>query len=119
MTLITALTHSAQHRRRAPFGHDRRTGNAKLSGRAKIVANAHAMGIRTPLPDTPSLPIGADEVTMLDHVGGAYATFFPNLGTTVKPSWPSSKRRTGAGELIWRFDRDGPKPHRTLSATSR
>ena len=29
-----------------------------------------AMGIRTPLPDTPSLPIGADEVTVLDHTGG-------------------------------------------------
>ena len=25
------------------------------------------MGLRTPLPDTPSLPIGADEVTVLDH----------------------------------------------------
>ena len=35
-------------------------GNAKL-GRSKIVKNAKAMGLRTPLPDTPSLPIGADD----------------------------------------------------------
>ena len=41
-------------------------GNAKV-GRAEIVKNAKAMGLRTPLPDTPSLPIGADEVTVLDH----------------------------------------------------
>src|SRR5437764_7465784 len=38
-------------------------GNAKI-GRARIVANARKMGLRTPLPDTPSLPIGADEVTV-------------------------------------------------------
>ena len=57
-------------------------GNAKV-GRAKIVKTAHDMGIRTPLPDTPSLPIGADEVTVLDHTV-AYATF-PNLGKAVTP----------------------------------
>ena len=69
------------------------------------------MGIRTPLPDTPSLPIGADEVTMLDHVG-AYATF-PNLGKAVTPH-AILEVRTGAGELVWRFDRDGPKPRQVL-----
>jgi penicillin-binding protein 1A len=110
MTLLTALTHSVNTvavRLSVMIGD----GNAKL-GRAKIVQNAHAMGIRTPLPDTPSLPIGADEVTMLDHVG-AYATF-PNLGMSVKPH-AILEVRTGGGELIWRYDRDGPKPHRTLS----
>ncbi len=39
------------------------------------------MGLRTPLPDTPSLPIGADEVTVLDHTV-AFATF-PNGGKAV------------------------------------
>ena len=66
-----------------------------------------------PLPDTPSLPIGADAVTMLEHVG-AYATF-PNLGIAVKPH-AILEVRTGDGNLIWRFDRDGPKPHRALAA---
>jgi penicillin-binding protein 1A len=71
------------------------------------------MGITTPLPDTPSLPIGADAVTMLEHVG-AYATF-PNLGIAVKPH-AILEVRTGDGNLIWRFDRDGPKPRRALPA---
>jgi penicillin-binding protein 1A len=64
------------------------------------------------LPDTPSLPIGADEVTVLDHTG-AYATF-PNLGKAVKPH-ALLEVRTGSGELVWRFDRDGPKPRQVLS----
>jgi penicillin-binding protein 1A len=70
------------------------------------------MGIRTPLPDTPSLPIGADEVTVLDHTG-AYATF-PNLGKA-QTAHALLEVRTGAGDLVWRFDRDGPKPRQVMS----
>ena len=57
-------------------------GNAKI-GRAMIVATARRFGIRSPLPDTPSLPIGADEVTVIEHAV-AYATF-PNKGMAVTP----------------------------------
>jgi penicillin-binding protein 1A len=85
-------------------------GNAKV-GRAKIVKNARAMGLRTPLPDTPSLPIGADEVTVLDHTV-AYATF-PNEGKAVT-SHAILEVRTGTGDVVWRFDRDGPKPRQVL-----
>jgi penicillin-binding protein 1A len=85
-------------------------GNAKI-GRAAIVKNAKAMGLRTPLPDTPSLPIGADEVTVLDHVV-AYATF-PNEGKSVTQHG-ILEVRTGNGDVVWRFDRDGPKPRQTL-----
>jgi penicillin-binding protein 1A len=111
MTLITALTHSINTvaiRLSIIIGD----GNAKL-GRARIIKTAHDMGIRTPLPDTPSLPIGADGVELLDHVG-AYATF-PNLGMKVMPH-AILEVRTGGGKLIWRFDRDGPKPARVLPA---
>jgi penicillin-binding protein 1A len=110
MTLISALTHSINTiavRLSVAVGD----GNPKL-GRARIIKNAHDMGIRTPLPDTPSLPIGADEVTVLDHTG-AYATF-PNLGKAVTPH-AILEVRTGGGELIWRYDRDGPKPRQVLS----
>jgi penicillin-binding protein 1A len=69
------------------------------------------MGLRTPLPDTPSLPIGADEVTVLDHTV-AFATF-PNLGKAVTPH-AILEVRTGAGDVVWRFDRDGPKPRQAL-----
>jgi Membrane carboxypeptidase (penicillin-binding protein) len=70
-------------------------GNAKV-GRAAIVKNAKAMGLRTPLPDTPSLPIGADEVTVLDHTV-AYATSQPRQGGDVArhPRGPDRGRRCG------------------------
>jgi penicillin-binding protein 1A len=110
MTLINALTHSINTiavRLSVSIGD----GNPKL-GRARIIKTAHDMGITTPLPDTPSLPIGADAVRLLDHTG-AYATF-PNLGMKMTPH-ALLEVRTGDGKLIWRFDRDGPKPRRVLT----
>jgi penicillin-binding protein 1A len=82
------------------------------AGRAKIIQLAKAMGLRTPLPDSTSLPIGAAEVTILDHTG-AFAAF-PNSGMAVTPH-AILEVRTGDGNVIWRFDRDGPKPRRVLS----
>ena len=82
-------------------------GNAR-EGRKMIVATARRMGIKAPLPDTPSLPIGADEVTVLEHTV-AYATF-PNRGMAVKPH-AILEVRSGQGDTIWRFDREeGNKP---------
>jgi penicillin-binding protein 1A len=57
------------------------------------------------------MPIGADEVTVLDHTGGY--TMFPNGGMSATPH-AILEIRTGAGELIWRWDRDGKKPTRVL-----
>ena len=76
------------------------------AGRAKIIQTARRMGIKAPLPDTPSLPIGADEVTLLEHTV-AYATF-PNQGKAVKPH-AILEVRSGTGDTIWRFDRDDSK----------
>ena len=86
-------------------------GNPKL-GRAKIIQTARNFGIWTPLPDTPSLPIGADEVNVLEHAV-AYATF-PNLGKAVTPH-AALEVRTGTGEVVWRFDRDGKRPQQVIS----
>jgi penicillin-binding protein 1A len=111
MTLLMALTRSINTiavRLSITIGD----GNAKL-GRARITELAKKMGLRTPLPDTPSLPIGADEVTVLDHTG-AYATF-ANLGKAVTPH-AVLEVRTGTGDLVWRFDRDGPKPRQVMPA---
>jgi penicillin-binding protein 1A len=80
--------------------------NGPKAGRAKIVQTARRMGIKAPLPDTPSLPIGADEVTLLEHTV-AYATF-PNQGKAVKPH-AILEVRSGVGDTIWRFDRDESK----------
>jgi penicillin-binding protein 1A len=86
-------------------------GNPRI-GRAKIKDVARKAGLRTPLPDTPSMPIGADEVTVLDHTGG-YGIFV-NGGKSITPH-AILEVRTGAGELIWRFDRDGKKPVQVIS----
>ena len=76
VTLLEAITHSINVipvKLSIELGH----GNPKL-GRAMIVQTARNFGIQSPLPDTPSLPIGADEVYVYQHAV-AYATF-PNLG---------------------------------------
>ncbi len=86
-------------------------GNPKL-GRALIVQTARNFGVQSPLPDTPSLPIGADEVYVYQHAV-AYATF-PNLGRAVVPH-AALEVRTGTGQVVWRFDRDGPKPKQVIS----
>jgi penicillin-binding protein 1A len=83
-------------------------------GRAEIVKVARRFGIKAPLPDTPSLPIGADEVTVLEHAV-AYATF-PNKGKSVTPH-AVLEVRTGTGDLVWRYDRDGPKPLQAIPAS--
>jgi penicillin-binding protein 1A len=81
-------------------------GNPK-AGRAKIRELARKAGLRTPLIDTPSMPIGANEVTVLDHTGG-YGIFV-NEGKSITPH-AVLEVRTATGELVWRFDRDGKKP---------
>jgi penicillin-binding protein 1A len=86
-------------------------GNPK-NGRAMIVKTARDFGITTPLPDTPSLPIGADEVNVVEHTVG-YATF-PNLGKAVKQH-AILEVRMGDGQTVWRFDRDGQKPKQVIT----
>ncbi len=109
MTLTMALTRSINTiavRLSVAIGD----GNPKL-GRSRIVKLAHDMGVKSQLPDTPSLPIGADAVTVLEHTGAFGA--FPNLGKAVTPH-AILEVRTGDGHLIWRFDRDGPKPRQAM-----
>ena len=84
------------------------------AGRAMIVATARKLGIKAPLPDTPSLPIGSDEVSVLEH-SVAYATF-PNKGKSVLPH-AALEVRNGAGDVVWRFDRDGQKPTQAIPAS--
>ena len=51
---------------------------------------------------------------MIEHAV-AYATF-PNKGKAVTPH-SVLEVRTGAGDLVWRFDRDGPKPRQAIPAS--
>ncbi len=115
VTLTQAITRSLNTvavRLSVEIGKKTGAANAAKAGRAMIVDTARRMGITTPLPDTPSLPIGADAVTMFEHAV-AYATF-PNKGMAVTPH-TILEVRAGNGETIWRFDRDGPKPRRALT----
>ncbi|MET0968591.1 MAG: PBP1A family penicillin-binding protein [Tardiphaga sp.] len=112
VTLIQAITHSINVvpvKLSIAIGK----GNPKL-GRAKIVEVARRFGLTAPLPDTPSLPIGADEVSVVEHAT-AYVTF-PNKGKSVKPH-AVLEVRTGAGDSVWRYDRDGPKPLQAIPAS--
>jgi penicillin-binding protein 1A len=110
VTLAQAMTHSINT---VPVRLSVTLGNGEpKAGRAKIIATARAMGIRTSLPDSSSLPIGAAEVNVLNHTV-AFATF-PNQGKVVVPH-AILEVRTGDGEVVWRFDRDGKKPEQVLS----
>jgi len=109
ITLTRAITHSINV---IPVKLSIMLGNGNpKAGRQKIIETAKKFGIVTPLPDTPSLPIGADEVNVLEHTV-AYATF-PNGGMAVTPH-ALLEVRSAMGETIWRFDRDGPKPRRVI-----
>jgi penicillin-binding protein 1A len=115
VTLTQAITRSLNTvavRLSVEIGKKTGEANAAKAGRAMIIDTARRMGITTPLPDTPSLPIGADAVTVFEHVV-AYATF-PNKGMAVTPH-TILEVRAANGETIWRFDRDGPKPRRALT----
>jgi penicillin-binding protein 1A len=110
MTLTMALTRSINV---IPVKLSIALGNGNpKAGRVKIRDLARKAGLRTPLPDTPSMPIGADEVTVLDHTGG-YGIFV-NEGKSITPH-AVLEVRNGAGDLIWRFDRDGKKPIQVIS----
>jgi penicillin-binding protein 1A len=79
-------------------------GNPK-AGRAKIVQTARSLGITAPLEDTPSLPIGADEVTLLEHAA-AYAAFVNGGKKTL--AYTAMEIDNRHGDLLYRHDRDAP-----------
>jgi penicillin-binding protein 1A len=110
MTLTTAITRSINV---IPVKLSIAMGGREgpRAGRAKIVQTARAMGIKAPLIDTPSLPIGSTEVNVLEHTV-AYATF-PNRGRAVVPH-AALEVRSSTGDLVWRFDRDGKKPTQAM-----
>jgi penicillin-binding protein 1A len=88
-----------------PHGKPYHLGHIAALGRSKIIQTARAMGITTPLPDTVSLPIGADGVKMID-IASAYAAF-ANGGKRATP-YAAIEIRNSKGDVIYRRDRDGP-----------
>ena len=82
-------------------------------GRAKIVETARTMGLTTPLADTVSLPVGADEVKMIDMVGAN--AILANGGKRVTPHATVEIRNSG-GSLIYSHEANGPTPVQVISA---
>ena len=81
MTMTTALARSI-NTIPVRFSLELGGGNAR-EGRARIIEMTQRMGVRTPMQDTTSLPIGASEMTVMDMTAG-YAVF-ANGGNRVDP----------------------------------
>jgi penicillin-binding protein 1A len=92
--------------------HDGR--QAALAPDAPRLSKPRARWASRRLSSIPSLPIGSTEVSVVEHAV-AYATF-PNKGRAVKPH-AVLEVRTGAGDPVWRWDRDGKKPVQAIPAS--
>ncbi|MBN4094368.1 MULTISPECIES: PBP1A family penicillin-binding protein [Methylobacterium] len=79
---------------------------AAKAGRAKITELAHKMGITSNLIDTVSMPIGSDEVTVIDQAAG-YAVF-ANGGFRAKP-YAAIEVKNSSGEVIYRHADEAPE----------
>ena len=89
-------------------------GNPK-AGRAKIVETARKMGVTAPLVDTVSMPIGADEVSVIEH--SASYSVFANGGKRIYP-YAAVEIRNSKGDVIYRQDGDGKQPERVFPETT-
>jgi penicillin-binding protein 1A len=71
------------------------------------------MGLTTPLPDTVSLPVGADEVKMIDMVGAN--ALLANGGKRATP-YAAIEIRSSNGALIYSHDVNEPAPAQVFPA---
>jgi len=109
MTMTTALARSI-NTIPVRFSLELGNGNAR-EGRAKIIEMTQRMGVRTPMQDTTSLPIGASEMTVMDMTAG-YAVF-ANGGDRVDP-YVALEVWNAFGEALYSRRRDH-MPERVLA----
>ena len=88
-------------------------GKIAALGRSKIVETARKMGVTTPLVDTVSLPVGADEVKMIDMLGAN--AVFANGGRRATP-YAAIEIRNSTGKLIYSREANGPAPVQLIPA---
>jgi penicillin-binding protein 1A len=112
MTMTTALARSI-NTIPVRFSLELGNGNAR-EGRAKIIEMTQRMGVRTPMQDTTSLPIGASEMTVMDMTAG-YAVF-ANGGNRVDP-YVALEVWNAFGEPLYSRRRDY-LPERVLATTA-
>ena len=95
-------------------GKEYHQGRIAQLGRSKIVETARKMGVvNTPLNDTPSLPLGADEVKMIDMAGAN--AMFANGGKRAA-AFAATEIRNSHGDVIYRRDVDGPAYDQVIPA---
>jgi penicillin-binding protein 1A len=92
--------------------HPAHVGRAARDGRNRVVSMMRDMGIQAPLKDTPSMPLGSTEITVMDIAAG-YSSF-ANGGKRAEP-YAAVEIRNGRGDLIYRRDRDGPPMRQIMS----
>jgi penicillin-binding protein 1A len=88
-------------------------GKIAALGRAKIVETARKMGLTTPLIDTVSLPVGADEVKMIDMLGAN--AVLANGGKRATP-YAAVEIRNSTGAVIYTREANGPAPVQVIPA---
>ncbi len=76
---------------------------AQMIGRDSIIETAKLVGLQSPLSANRSMPLGTNEVTVMD-LTGAYAAF-ANGGRAVKP-YATLEIRTSDGTLLYSRDRN-------------
>jgi penicillin-binding protein 1A len=96
-----------------PQGRSYHMGKIAALGRSRIVELARTLGLTTPLVDTVSLPIGADEVRMIEMVGAN--AVLASGGKRVAPH-AAVEIRNAQGQTIYTYERDGPKPDQIVPA---
>ncbi len=84
---------------------------ASKVGREKVVVTARKVGVTSPLPDTVSLPLGADALRVMDQAS-SYATFASG-GKHTTP-YATVSVTNGRGDLLYDHDRDQPKPEQVV-----
>jgi len=81
-------------------------------GRKKIIETTKLAGLQSEIKSVPSLPLGTNEVTVMDITTG-YATF-ANGGKQVKPYSILEIRRPN-GDLLYSHEKNAPKPKRVFA----
>ena len=81
-------------------------------GRGPIVRLAAAMGVDSPLSAEPAMPLGTNEMTVLEQATG-YGVFMSGGNTTNRHV--ITQISDTSGNVLFNFRKDGPKPKRVLS----
>ena len=84
---------------------------ASKVGREKVVVTARKVGVSSPLPDTVSLPLGADALRIMDQAS-AYTTFASG-GKHTTP-YATVSVTNGRGDILYEHDRNQPKPEQVV-----